>query len=96
MSKEEVIKFIKEISLKTSGKFRTSVFQFRPYHGTQLYDEIIKLRGSISECEANNSLNCNEEEKGRTQFNFTSGNYSEASDDKLEEYILKTQELTKE
>ena len=92
----KLAKKIKEISLKTSGKFRTSVFQFRPYHGTQLYDEIVKLRGSIPECEVNNFLNCNEEEKGRSQFNFTSGNYSEASDDKLEEYILKTQNLTKE
>ena len=92
----EVAKKIKEISLKTSGQFRTSVFQFRPYHGTQLYDEIIKIRGSIPECKINNSLNSNKEEEGRNQFNFTSGNYSKASDAKLEEYILKTQKLTKE
>ena len=92
----ELAKGIKEISLKTLGKFRTSVFQFRPYHGTQLYDEIIKIRGSIPECKINNSLNSNKEEKGRNQFNFTSGNYSEASDAKLEEYILETQKLTKE
>ena len=92
----ELAKKIKEISLKTSGQFRTSVFQFRPYHGTQLYNEIIKIRGSIPECKTNNSLNSNKEEKGRNQFNFTSGNYSEASDAKLEEYILETQKLTKE
>ena len=92
----ELAKKIKEISLETLGKFRTSVFQFRPYHGTQLYDEIEKLRGSILECEVNNLLNCSETEKGRTQFNLDSGNHSKASDDKLEEYILKTQELTKE
>ena len=92
----ELAKKIKEISLETLGKFRTSVFQFRPYHGTQLYDEIEKLRRSILECEVNNLLNCSETEKGRTQFNLDSGNHSKASDDKLEEYILKTQELTKE
>ena len=92
----ELAKGIKEISLKTLGKFRTSVFQFRPYHGTQLYDEIIKIRGSIPECKINNSLNSNKEEEGRTQFNLTSGNYSKVSDEKLEEYILKTQKLTKE
>lgn len=33
---------IKEISMKTGGQFRTSVFQFRPYHGTELYFEIEK------------------------------------------------------
>ena len=92
----ELAKKIKEISLKTSGQFRTSVFQFRPYHGTQLYNEIIKIRGSISKCKINNSLNSNKEEEGRTQFNLTSGNYSKVSDEKLEEYILKTQKLTKE
>lgn len=92
----ELAEKIKEISLKTLGQFRTSVFQFRPYHGTQLYNEIIKIRGSIPECKTNNSLNSNKEEKGRNQFNFTSGNYSKASDAKLEEYILKTQKLTKE
>lgn len=92
----ELAKKIKEISLKTSGQFRTSVFQFRPYHGTQLYNEIIKIRGSIPKCKINNSLNSNKEEEGRTQFNLTSGNYSKVSDEKLEEFILKTQKLTKE
>jgi len=92
----ELAEKIKEISLKKSGQFRTSVFQFRPYHGTQLYNEIIKIRGSIPECKINNSLNSNKEEEGRTQFNLTSGNYSKVSDEKLEEYILKTQKLTKE
>ena len=87
---------IKEISLKTSRQFRTSVFQFRPYHGTELYEEIKKLKGKISKCEANNSLNYNKEEKGRTQFNFTSGNYSEVSNNILEKYILEIQGLTKE
>ena len=32
----ELASKIKEISLKTPGTFRTSVFQFRPYHGTQV------------------------------------------------------------
>ena len=70
--------------------------QFRPYHGTELYEEIKKLKGKISKCEANNSLNYNKEEKGRTQFNFTSGNYSEVSNNILEKYILEIQGLTKE
>ena len=32
----ELASKIKEISTNTTGTFRTSVFQFRPYHGTQL------------------------------------------------------------
>ena len=41
----ELASKIKEISTNTTGTFRTSVFQFRPYHGTQLYNEIVKSKG---------------------------------------------------
>lgn len=87
----ELAEKIKEISLKTSGKFRTSVFQFRPYHGTQLYNEIIEDTGIIRACQFNESISMFD---GRTQFNFDFGNYSMESEDVLNEYILKTQELT--
>lgn len=81
---------IKEISLKTKGKFRTSVFQFRPYHGTQLYYEIMEKEGIIHSCEFNPSISLFE---GRSQFNFSFGNYSSASDDVLNDYIIKTQKI---
>lgn len=84
---------LKEMSLNLPGSFRTSVFQFRPYHGTQLYNEIIEESGSIHEYRLNESISCFE---GRTQFNVVSGNYSMESDELLNEYIIKTQELTKE
>ena len=87
----ELAEKIKEISLKTNGKFRTSVFQFRPYHGTKLYNEIIKDNGIIQSCKFNNSISLF---TGRTQFNFDFGNYSMVSNDVLYEYILKTQALT--
>lgn len=73
--------------------FRTSVFQFRPYHGTQLYNEIVKSTGIIHECEFNQSISKFE---GRSQFNFDFGNYSKEKDEILNQYIIKTQELTKE
>lgn len=58
----ELASKIKEISLKTPGTFRTSVFQFRPYHGTQLYNEIVKSTGIIHGCEFNKSISQFEED----------------------------------
>lgn len=81
---------IKEISMKTKGKFRTSVFQFRPYHGTQLYHEIEKKGGILHNCEFNQSISLFD---GRSQFNFSFGNYSLAPDDILNDFIIKTQKI---
>lgn len=82
---------LKEISLHTSGSFRTSVFKFRPYHGTQLYNEIMKENGVIHSCKFDEAISIFEE---RSQFNFDSGNYSMESDEILNEYIIKTQKLS--
>lgn len=84
---------LKEISLNTPGTFRTSVFQFRPYHGTQFYNEIMADTGIIHGCEFNESISCFE---GRSQFNFDFGNYSAESDELLNKYIIKTQKLAGE
>ena len=89
----ELASKLKEISLKTPGVFRTSVFQFRPYHGTQLYNEIVKEKGIIHGCRFNEAISLF---NGRSQFNFDFGNYSMESDELLNEYIIKTQELTEE
>lgn len=89
----ELASKIKEISLKTSGAFRTSVFQFRPYHGTQLYNEIMEETGIIHGCKFNETISRFD---GRSQFNFDFGNYSAESDELLNEYIIKTQKLTEE
>lgn len=89
----ELASKIKEISTNTTGTFRTSVFQFRPYHGTQLYNEIVKSTGIIHGCEFNKSIS---QFEGRSQFNFEFGNYSAEIDEMLNEYIIKTQKLTEE
>lgn len=81
---------LKEISEKTTGTFRTSVFQFRPYHGTQLYNEIILEGGIINSCTFNDSIS---QFEGRSQFNFEFGNYSLESDELLNDFIIKTQRL---
>lgn len=82
---------LKDISRNTTGNFRVSVFQFRPYHGTQLYNEIVQNGQEISRISRNEALSIL---NGRSQFNFQSGNYSNIDDDKLNEYILKTQNLS--
>ena len=81
---------LRNISEKCEGTFRPSVFQFRPYHGTKLYNEILGKGIDIPNCHYNSSMY---PLKGRSQFNFCSGNYSRVSDEILEEYILKTQKL---
>lgn len=80
-------------SIYFPGTFRTSVFQFRPYDGTQLYNEIIQDTGIIQNCQFNETIS---KFKGRSQFNFDFGNYSMESDEVLNEYILKTQRLAGE
>lgn len=86
----ELAKDLKSISLKTKGNFRTSVFQFRPYHGTKLYNELIAKYGKIEKCEPNESISS---AIGRSQFNFKSGNYSATTEDVMNQYITWTQNL---
>lgn len=83
---------LNNIAQNTDGNFRLSVFQFRPYHGTKLYNEIVESGREIPSMLSNNELNV---VNGRSQFNFQSGNYSEIEDNLLNEYILKTQNLSK-
>jgi radical SAM superfamily enzyme YgiQ (UPF0313 family) len=80
-----------QIAETTDGRFRASVFQFRPYHGTQLYDEILESGRKISSIKSNEDLNGM---AGRSQYNFQSGNYSRIEDALLSDYIIKTQRLS--
>ncbi len=89
----ELANKINKISQKTKGNFRTSVFQFRPYHGTKLYNDIVAEKGIIHECEFNDTIS---KFKGRNQFNFEFGNYSDTSDKILNQYIIKTQRIGEE
>lgn len=78
---------LKSIAVNTLGKFRSSVFQFRPYHGTKIYNELIQSGREIHTIVSNPNL---ADRKGRSQFDFESGNYSTVSQQVLEEYIKKT------
>lgn len=83
---------IKDIADKTDAIFRTSVFQFRPYHGTKLYNELIENGVEIHECKPNDDITSM---IGRGSFNFSSGNYSFEDNEVLNRYINATQRLKK-
>lgn len=83
---------LKEASLQCNVNFRTSVFQFRPYHGTELYHDMIQKGMVIDEVIYHENLS---QDIGRKQFNFTGGNFSEASDDDLRSFIVQTNALNR-
>lgn len=86
----ELASKITEVSHSTLGNFRTSVFQFRPYEGTELYREIFNGKEFNHDFKINNAISGRE---GRTQFNLNNGNYSKESDEMLEDFINKTLDL---
>ena len=73
-------------SLNSSGKFMTSAFQFRPYHGTELY----KLLNQKISYEHNDEL---DELVGRKQFNFMAGNFSNCTTEEINRFIIETNKL---
>ena len=80
---------LKEISLLNGVTFRTSVFQYRPYHGTQIYHNL-EVKGNnllVQAVQPNQDLSLL---VGRLQFNFHSGNYSNVDDQVLHDYIYRT------
>ena len=82
--------WLKESSVKESVSFKTSVFQFRPYHGTELYHDLIRKGKMVDEISYHENLS---HSIGRKQFNFTSGNFSGASDGDLQRFIVLTNGL---
>ena len=80
---------IKSISNEYEANFRTSVFQFRPYHGTEIYNSLKDKFPDIIDEQVleNKELS---ELIGREQFNFQSNNYSNVSLNLIHDYICKT------
>ncbi len=89
-------KYLNGIAIQYGTIFRTSVFQFRPYHGTELYHFLEKEFGNetfshVAAIEPNKELS---EMVGRLQFNFHSGNYSSVPIETVQNFIYKTTNLT--
>lgn len=73
-------------SLNSPGNFMASAFQFRPYHGTELYN---LLNQKIS-YEHNDEL---DELVGRKQFNFMAGNFSACTNEEINRFVIETNKL---
>lgn len=86
----ELAATIRNLSATRPGSFRTSAFQFRPYHGTRLYNELVASGVRVGEMRRSVGLAA---EPGRAQFSFDSGNYSAEPDEVLHGYIERTQGL---
>lgn len=80
---------LKEIATAYGVNFRTSVFQYRPYHGTQIYHDL-EAQGlplDVIQTAPNSRLSAL---VGRQQFNFHSGNYAAVGSQIVESYIYRT------
>ncbi len=85
----ELASRLKEISLTHGVNFRTSVFQFRPYHGTKIFEQ---LKEKYSKIDDDYIVENKELTRliGRKQFNFQGKNYSNASLGTIHDYICET------
>lgn len=90
----DLAQHLSEYGKKYNSVFRTSVFQYRPYHGTELYHKIEEYQKSdvkdIDYIKPNEDLS---EMVGRLQFNFHNGNHSAEPISVVQEYILKVTNL---
>ena len=84
---------LKNIAVKHNSSFRTSVFQYRPYHATEIYHDLTSkgLPLNVESVTPNRELS---ELVGRIQFNFHSGNYSNVDLAVVHDYIYRTTNLT--
>lgn len=89
MDTYKLAKSIKELSLNMRVSFRISVFQFRPYHWTQLYYELLEKWHMIPWIVPNNSF----WDKNIGEFDFWSWNFSSCDDNTLQQFIIKTRTL---
>lgn len=87
----ELAKLLKKMAIGYGSIFRVSVFQFRPYHGTKIYDD-------LASCKVAQSSNIMENQRltsliGRSNFNFSSGIYSASNEKQLYNYIERISNL---
>lgn len=88
----ELAETLKEKANQSKVNFRTSVFQYRPYHASEIFHDL-KSKGvemDVKEVLPNDKLSSL---VGRLQFNFHSGNYSLVDTEKLHDFIYKTTNL---
>jgi anaerobic magnesium-protoporphyrin IX monomethyl ester cyclase len=85
---------LNEISLRYQAQFRTSVFQYRPYHATAIYNDLVAsgIDLDAEQIAPNQELS---HLVGRIQFNFHSRNVSAVDLETLHSYIYRTTNLNR-
>jgi len=88
----QLAKQLGDIANSEGVRFRTSVFQYRPYHATEIYYDLAGDGKSIQveQVSPNQELS---HLVGRIQFNFHSGNYSAVDLESVHSYIYRTTNL---
>ncbi len=84
---------LSQAAKENNTHFRTSVFQYRPYHGTAIYETLIDEGHNPYDI---TSIIHDDKLSGlvdRLQYNFHSGNYSKVGLESLHSYICKTTNL---
>lgn len=72
---------IKRCAVSAKGNFRAVAFRFRPYHGTELYDRLVKENCAMKKYETRI-------QKGtKTQYNFSAGNFSCVTDEAISDFL---------
>lgn len=79
---------LKNLSTKLGSTFRTSVFQFRPYHGTLIYESLIERYPDFKIYDLSHNAELSRL-VGRSQYNFHSINFSKVSLSTIHDYICK-------
>ncbi len=84
---------LKQVANFYNVNFRTSVFQYRPYHGTQIYHELEAHGANLTVQTVKNRIRNFQLLWAAFQFNFHSGNYSAVDNQVLNDYIYRTTDL---
>jgi radical SAM superfamily enzyme YgiQ (UPF0313 family) len=79
---------LKNLSNKLGSTFRTSVFQFRPYHGTLIYESLKEKHPDFNIFDLSHNTELSSL-VGRSEYNFHSINFSKVSLSTIHDYICK-------
>jgi radical SAM superfamily enzyme YgiQ (UPF0313 family) len=79
-----------DVAARVGTRFRTSVFKFRPYHGTRIYNELVASGANLGRIEVDLPLTAANK---RRQFSFMGDNYSSVDLETLNKFTRATQEL---
>jgi anaerobic magnesium-protoporphyrin IX monomethyl ester cyclase len=81
---------LKDYAAKKCVQLRVSPFRFRPYHGTALYDELVKNGWTIGQIQSRNDMLDTDE---FNPYDCVSGCYADYDDKTLDRYMKQMEQL---